>query len=95
MISTPDNSSSRSALRISTGPPSPSPAAASGSRVPVVYRVNMRSPDAYFYASGFKLRDKDVVYVANAEGAEASKLLRLVNLATSSAGVGRLVDRID
>lgn len=62
-----------------------------GGRVPVVYRVNMRAPEAYFYASGFKLRDKDVVYVANAEGAEASKLLKLVNLVTSSAGVGNRV----
>lgn len=60
-------------------------------RVPVVYRVDMRSPEAYFYASGFKLRDKDVVYVANADGAEAAKLLRLVNLATSSAGIGTRV----
>ncbi len=71
------------------------PATTTG-RVPVVYRVNMRAPQAYFYASGFKLRDKDVVYVANAEGAEASKLLKLVNLVTSSAGVGnRVVNGLD
>jgi polysaccharide export outer membrane protein len=75
---------------------SSAPATKSAGRVPVVYRINMRSPEAFFFASGFKLRDKDVVYVANAEGAEASKLLRLVNLATSSAGIGtRVVGSLD
>jgi len=75
---------------------SSSPLTNAGGRIPVIYRVDMRSPQAYFYASGFKLRDKDVVYAANADAAEASKLLRLVNLATSSAGIGtRVVGSID
>jgi len=66
-----------------------------GATVPVIYRIDMRETEAFFYTSGFKLRDKDVVYVANAEGAEASKLLRLVNLAASSVGVGRFVEQWD
>src|SRR5262249_7328515 len=37
-----------------------------GGVVPVVYRVNMREPAAYFYAKAFMLQDKDVLYVANA-----------------------------
>jgi polysaccharide export outer membrane protein len=75
---------------------SASPLANGTGRVPVIYRVDMRSPQAYFYASGFKLRDKDVVYAANADAAEASKLLRLVNLATASAGIGtRVVGNFD
>lgn len=65
-----------------------SPLASLQERVPVVYRVNMMSPEAYFYASGFRLRDKDVVYAANADGAELSKALRMLNLATASAGIG-------
>lgn len=73
-----------------------SPLARTSGRVPVIYRVDMRSPQAYFYASGFRLRDKDVVYVANADAAEASKLLKLVSLATASAGIGtRVVSTMD
>jgi polysaccharide export outer membrane protein len=69
--------------------------AKAGHRVPVIYRVDMRAPEAYFYASGFKLRDKDVVYAANAEGAEATKLLKILSLASSTAGLSRVAHQID
>ena len=75
---------------------SSSPLTQTSGRVPVIYRVDMRSPQAYFYASGFKLRDKDVIYAANADAAEASKLLKIVSLATASAGIGtRVVGSLD
>jgi polysaccharide biosynthesis/export protein len=57
-----------------------------GSVVPVVYRVNMRDPAAYFYAKAFMLQDKDVLYAANARSVEIAKILGLINLGTRTAG---------
>lgn len=62
-----------------------------GQVVPVVYRVNLRDPSAFFYARGFTVQDKDVLYIANAKGVEFTKFMKMVNLVTSSAGVGRRV----
>ncbi|MFC3695446.1 polysaccharide biosynthesis/export family protein [Chenggangzhangella methanolivorans] len=49
-----------------------------GAKVPVVYRVNLRDPKAYFYAKGFTIRDRDVLYVANSAAAEFKKFLDIL-----------------
>ncbi|MFM9846391.1 MAG: polysaccharide biosynthesis/export family protein [Hyphomicrobiaceae bacterium] len=54
--------------------------------VPVVYRVNLREPAAYFYAKAMMLQDKDVLYVSNARSIEVAKLLSLFNLGTRTVG---------
>jgi polysaccharide biosynthesis/export protein len=54
--------------------------------IPTVYRISLRDPGSYFYARGFLLRDKDVIYVANAPGVEIAKVLRLMDLGTRSFG---------
>lgn len=46
--------------------------------VPVVYRLNLKQPDAFFLASTFELRDEDIIYVANSSSTEFSKFLQLV-----------------
>lgn len=43
--------------------------------IPTVYRANFRDPGAYFSARRFPLRDKDIVYVANADSVEVTKAL--------------------
>lgn len=67
-----------------------------GPIVPVVYRVSLRDPGSYFYAKGVMLKDKDVLYVANAKSVEISKVLTLLGLATRAVGnvtsTGRLID---
>lgn len=64
-----------------------------GAQVPVVYRVNMRDPLSYFYANGFKLRNKDVMFASNAKSVELGKIFVLLNLATGSvANIGRIVN---
>lgn len=61
-------------------------------RVPTIYRINMQHAKSYFYAQSFHLRDKDSVFVANAETVEISKVLDLLNQATSAAfGISRTV----
>ncbi len=51
-------------------------------RVPVIYRVDLRNPAAFFAAQSFAVRDKDVLYVSNAPAAELQKFL---NIAVSMA----------
>lgn len=47
--------------------------------LPVVYNINLRDPDGYFYAQNFKMQSEDVVYVGNARAFELVKLLGIVN----------------
>jgi polysaccharide export outer membrane protein len=48
------------------------------SMVPVVYRLNMKQPKAFFLAQTFELRDQDIIYVANSPSTQISKFLQLV-----------------
>jgi polysaccharide biosynthesis/export protein len=57
-----------------------------GGAIPVVYRVNLREPAAYFYARAMMLQDKDVLYVSNARAVEVGKVIALLNLATRTVG---------
>jgi polysaccharide export outer membrane protein len=50
-------------------------------KVPVVYRLDLRDPAAFLVAQSFPVRNKDVIYVASAPGAELQKFL---NILTSS-----------
>ncbi|WP_372642009.1 polysaccharide biosynthesis/export family protein [Hyphomicrobium sp.] len=53
--------------------------------IPTVYRVNFRDPSAFFMAQKFQMRDKDILYVANADSIEVAKALNYMTLWTSSA----------
>jgi polysaccharide biosynthesis/export protein len=48
-------------------------------RIPTIYHVNLRDPSGYLLASGFQVRSKDVMYVANAKVVDYYKLLTLIN----------------
>ena len=50
-------------------------------KVPVVYRIDLKDPRAFLVAQNFPMKNKDVVYVANAPAAELQKFL---NILTSS-----------
>ncbi len=57
-------------------------------RVPVIYRLNMADPAAFFIAQGFRMRDHDVLYVANAPGADLQKFSStLANFAYAGLGI--------
>ena len=53
---------------------------ASTGAVPVIYRLNMMKPSSYFLAQRFAMRDKDVIYVANAQVNATAKIVQIVNL---------------
>lgn len=47
--------------------------------IPVVFRANLRDPDAFFALQKFRMQDKDILYIANSKSTEISKFLTLVN----------------
>jgi polysaccharide export outer membrane protein len=62
----------------------PKCAVTDGAYVPVIYEVNLRDPSSLFLATQFPMRNKDVIYIANAREVESTKFIshiRLVNAA--------------
>jgi polysaccharide biosynthesis/export protein len=52
--------------------------------IPTVYRANFRDPSSFFYAQKFPMRNKDIIYAANAEAVEVEKFLAYVTSITST-----------
>ena len=50
-------------------------------KVPLVYQLNLKDPSSFLVAQSFPVKNKDVIYVANAPSAELQKFL---NILTSS-----------
>ena len=47
-------------------------------RIPVIYRINLKDPRSMFVAQSFPMKDRDILYVANAPAAELQKFLNLL-----------------
>ena len=47
-------------------------------RVPTIYRLDMSDPGAFLVAQGFMVKNKDVIYVANASSTEFGKFLNIM-----------------
>ena len=47
--------------------------------MPVIYHVDMRDPQTYFLIQQFAMRDKDLIYIANARTVQLYKFLQLIN----------------
>jgi polysaccharide export outer membrane protein len=58
---------------------------------PVVYRLDLRDAKSYFLAQRFPIRDKDIVYVANADMNELQKFFTLLNTLTGPVITGIVV----
>ena len=50
----------------------------SGPIIPVIYNINLREPAGFFLASNFEVRNKDVIFTANAVSVEVSKFLNFL-----------------
>jgi polysaccharide biosynthesis/export protein len=50
-----------------------------GPTVPMVYAVSLADPSGYFLASQMQMRDKDVIFAANAEEVEITKFATFLN----------------
>ena len=55
-----------------------------GPIIPIIYNVNLRDPAAYFLATAFQMRNKDVLYVSNATTVEVAKVLEFLRLITAT-----------
>jgi polysaccharide export outer membrane protein len=54
--------------------------AAPGEQVrPIVYRLNLLQPASYFLSQRFAIRDKDVIYIANAAANRPAKMVNILN----------------
>jgi len=51
---------------------------------PVIYRLNLREGGGYFHARRFAMRDKDIVLLANSDGAQLLKFVNLLQGLTST-----------
>jgi polysaccharide biosynthesis/export protein len=60
---------------------------------PVVYDLNLKNVNNYFFAQRFPIEDKDVIYVANAPLAELQKVFTLINTVTGPVISGVVVSR--
>lgn len=47
---------------------------------PVIYRLDLSKPSSFFVSQNFQMRDKDVIYIANARFAQTRKLVEIVNV---------------
>ena len=52
--------------------------------VPVIYRINLKDPNQYFFAQAIALHDKDVIYVSNAPSVELDKFLTILGKAVGT-----------
>ncbi len=50
-----------------------------GAEQPLVYHLNMMRPGALFLSQRFMMRDKDLLYIGNAQANQPSKLVQLVS----------------
>jgi polysaccharide export outer membrane protein len=49
-----------------------------GPIIPVIYNINFRDPAAYFLATTFEMRNKDVIYVSISVSTEATKFMTYI-----------------
>lgn len=62
-------------------------------KIPVVYRLNLADAKGFFVAQDFEIRDKDVLYVSTAPGADIQRFLSTVtSLAFSAISIGSVID---
>lgn len=59
-----------------------------GPMVPVIYNVSFQDPAGYFLATKMQMRDKDIIFAANAASVQLGKFLNLLEAATSTADLG-------
>lgn len=53
--------------------------------IPTVYRADFRDPSSYLFAQRFPMRNKDTIYVGNADANEVAKVFGYITLWTGTA----------
>lgn len=60
-------------------------------RIPVVYRLNLRDAGSYFLARSVPIRNRDMIYIANAPLTELQKVLQLFTTAAQPVNMGSTI----
>jgi polysaccharide biosynthesis/export protein len=55
------------------------PAIPGATENPIIYRLDMMQPASYFLSQRFAVRDKDVIYIANARANRPAKMVNIIN----------------
>ena len=53
--------------------------------IPTIYSANFRDPSSFLFAQRFPMRNKDTIYVGNAEANEVAKVFGYISLWTGTA----------
>jgi len=69
------------------------PAAPGERQQPIIYRLNMLQPASYFLSQRFAVRDKDVIYIANAAANRPAKMVNIINQLFSPFVTARAITR--
>jgi len=69
------------------------PAAPGEQERPIIYRLNMMQPASYFLSQRFAVRDKDVIYIANAAANRPAKMVNIINQLFSPFVTARALTR--
>lgn len=59
--------------------------------VPVIYRINLKDPNQYFFAQAIPMHDKDIIFVSNAPSVELDKFMTILGKAV---GTGKAITSI-
>ena len=68
-------------------------AAIAAGEPPVIYRLNLMQPESYIIAQNFQMRDKDLIYVANAAANPVSKFVGILNQLFAPLLTARILTR--
>jgi polysaccharide export outer membrane protein len=71
--------------------PDPTKPDQAGGTPPTIYRIDMMRPASYFLAQNFTMRDKDVIYIANAAANRPAKLVAIINQLFSPAVTAKVL----
>ncbi|WP_076072706.1 polysaccharide biosynthesis/export family protein [Sphingomonas montana] len=61
--------------------------------LPKLYRLNLMKPESYFLSQRVTMRDKDVIYIANARANQPAKLINVINQLFSPFITARAITR--
>ncbi len=67
---------------------------ATGRKIPVVYRLNMRDPNSLFAAQNFRMMNRDFLYVSNAPLTEVAKVVGIFDMALAPAASGASIGTV-
>lgn len=54
-------------------------------KMPIIYEIDFNEPESFFKSQNFKVKNRDVIFIASASGYELTKFLRMLGLIVNPA----------